>query len=110
VPSCPADEAGEPAWGNGAASWLLERASTSCSLASECCSQRLRIHIATFNMGSKVPAALPPGMLGPPGQQQEEQQSQHADLYVFATQVRAGRCMQLVLPGSSKNDVGCICC
>jgi hypothetical protein len=106
LPSCVADDAAEPAWGNGAATWLLERVSTSCSLASECCSQRLRIHIATFNMGSKVPAALPPGMLGPPGQQQQEQQSQQVDLYVFATQVRASRRMQLVRPARQQHE----CC
>jgi hypothetical protein len=59
--------------------------------------QRLRIHIATFNMGGKVPPALPAGMLGAPGQQQQQQQGpeqpcQQVDLYVFATQVGTGGC------------------
>jgi hypothetical protein len=52
--------------------------------------QRLHIHIATFNMCGKVPVALPAGMLGAPGQQQQqgpEQPCQQVDLYVFATQV-----------------------
>jgi hypothetical protein len=79
---------------------MMERASTSCSLASECISQRLRIHIATFNMGGKVPPALPPGMLGPPDQQQQESehQCQEVDLFVFATQVCTGTWQCGVLP------------
>jgi hypothetical protein len=87
-------------------SWTFSRCSSGLSLGSEMLARRsLRVHTVTFNMNGKLPASLPPEMLGECASLLEGAAAADADgspdLLVFATQVRhapqtAGHCWRAV--------------
>jgi hypothetical protein len=72
-------------------SWTFERCNSGLSLGSDALGRKLRVHCLTFNMNGKLPASLPPEMLGECGALAGPDADGSPDLLVFATQVGGWR-------------------
>jgi hypothetical protein len=72
-------------------SWTFSRCNSGLSLGSEALGRKLRVHCVSFNMNGKLPASLPPEMLGECGALEGGDAAGSLDLLVYATQVRQCR-------------------
>jgi hypothetical protein len=70
-------------------SWTFSRCNSGLS---EALGRKLRVHCVSFNMNGKLPASVPPDMLGECGALEGLEAAGSLDLLVFATQV--GQCRQ----------------
>jgi hypothetical protein len=71
-------------------SWTFERCNSFSGFSfSETFGRRVRVHCATFNMNGKLPASLPPDLLGDCGALRGTGDGGGPDVLAFATQVRA---------------------